>query len=287
MHLKKELAEIKKIEEDIEIKIESIKNEDKEEKHDINKVKVLKNTIYDKTSKVFVYNLKKLIQLEGTQKRLAKKIGVSEDLLSKYKTEEAFPSIETLMYICKIYNLSLDKFLNRTLTAMDIENLENNQGVDEEIFEEKYYAYFLITNIGKEGGIHEGRIEFRNEEVVFKILSMGEVVKSFKGSYIISEKLIFFNLQSGHDGIAYINMIKPNLNKNKYIGGLALMMLPSDANSKPCVQKILISKTRIDREEHKGELKRFLNFPEKGKELGNVKISPWEDEEVYDFISNY
>ncbi|EGT3616585.1 helix-turn-helix transcriptional regulator [Clostridium perfringens] len=285
--MKKELDEIKKIEEDIEIKIESIKNEDKEEKHDINKVKVLKNTIYDKTSKVFVYNLKKLIQLEGTQKRLAKKIGVSEDLLSKYKTEEAFPSIETLMYICKIYNLSLDKFLNRTLTAMDIENLENNQGVDEEIFEEKYYAYFLITNIGKEGGIHEGRIEFRNEEVVFKILSMGEVVKSFKGSYIISEKLIFFNLQSGHDGIAYINMIKPNLNKNKYIGGLALMMLPSDANSKPCVQKILISKTRIDREEHKGELKRFLNFPEKGKELGNVKISPWEDEEVYDFISNY
>lgn len=285
--MKKELDEIKKIEEDIEIKIESIKNQDKEEKHDINKVKVLKNTIYDKTSKVFVYNLKKLIQLEGTQKRLAKKIGVSEDLLSKYKTEEAFPSIETLMYICKIYNLSLDKFLNRTLTAMDIENLENNQGVDEEIFEEKYYAYFLITNIGKEGGIHEGRIEFRNEEVVFKILSMGEVVKSFKGSYIISEKLIFFNLQSGHDGIAYINMIKPNLNKNKYIGGLALMMLPSDANSKPCVQKILISKTRIDREEHKGELKRFLNFPEKGKELGNVKISPWEDEEVYDFISNY
>lgn len=285
--MKKELDEIKKIEEDIEVKIESIKNEDREEKHDINKVKVLKNTIYDKTSKVFVYNLKKLIQLEGTQKRLAKKIGVSEDLLSKYKTEEAFPSIETLMYICKIYNLSLDKFLNRTLTAMDIENLENNQGIDEDIFEEKYYAYFLITNIGKEGGIHEGRIEFRNEEVIFKILSMGEVVKSFKGSYIISEKLIFFNLQSKHDGIAYINMIKPNLNKNKYIGGLALMMLPSDANSKPCVQKILISKTRIDREEHKGELKNFLKFPEKSKELGNIKISQWEDEEVYDFISNY
>lgn len=285
--MKKELDEIKKIEEDIEVKIESIKNEDREEKHDINKVKVLKNTIYDKTSKVFVYNLKKLIQLEGTQKRLAKKIGVSEDLLSKYKSGEAFPSIETLMYICKIYDLSLDKFLNRTLTAMDIDNLENNQGIDEEIFEEIYYAYFLITNIGKEGGIHEGRIEFRNEEVIFKILSMGEVVKSFKGSYIISEKLIFFNLQSGHDGIAYINMIKPNLNKNKYIGGLALMMLPSDANSKPCVQKILISKTRIDREEHKGELKNFLNFPEKSKELGNIKISQWEDEEVYDFISNY
>lgn len=285
--MKKELDEIKKIEEDIEVKIESIKNEVKEEKHYINKVKVLKNTIYDKTSKVFIYNLKKLIQLEGTQKRLAKKIGVSEDLLSKYKTGEAFPSIETLMYICKIYDLSLDKFLNRTLTAMDMDNLENNNVIDEEIFEDNYYAYFLITNIGKEGGIHEGKIEFREEEVIFKILSKGEVVKAFKGNYTVSEKLIFFNLQSGHDGIVYINMIKPNLNKNKYIGGLALMMLPSDANSKPCVQKVLISKTKIDREENKDELKNFLNFPEKSKELGNIKISQWEDEEVYDFISNY
>lgn len=285
--MKRDLEEIKKIEEDIEVKIESIKNEVKEEKHDINKVKVLKNTIYDKASKVFIYNLKKLIQLEGTQKRLAKKIGVSEDLLSKYKSGEAFPAIETLMYICKIYDLSLDKFLNRTLTAMDMDNLENNNGIDEEIFEDNYYTYFLITNIGKEGGIHEGKIEFRGEEVIFKILSKGEVVKSFKGNYTVSEKLIFFNLQSGHDGIAYINMIKPNLNKNKYIGGLALMMLPSDANSKPCVQKVLISKTKIDREENKYELKNFLNFPEKSKELGNIKISQWEDEEVYDFISKY
>lgn len=285
--MKRELEEIKNIEEDIEIKIESLNSEVKENKHDINEVKILKNTIYDKTSKVFVYNLKKLIQIEGTQKRLAKKIGVSEDLLSKYKTGEAFPSIETLMYLCKLYDLSLDKFLNKTLTAMDMENLEGSRPVNEEIFENTYYTYFLITNIGKEGRIHEGKLEFRENEVWFKILSKGEVVKSFKGNYIVSEKLIFFNLKSGHDGIAYINMIKPNLNKNKYIGGLALMILPSDANSKPCVQKVLISKVKIDREESQGELKNFLKFSNKSKENGNIKISQWDDEEVYDFISKY
>lgn len=285
--MKRELEEIKNIEEDIEIKIESLNSKVKENKHDINEVKILKNTIYDKTSKVFVYNLKKLIQIEGTQKRLAKKIGVSEDLLSKYKTGEAFPSIETLMYLCKLYDLSLDKFLNKTLTAMDMENLEGSRPVNEEIFENIYYTYFLITNIGKEGRIHEGKLEFRENEVWFKILSKGEVVKSFKGNYIVSEKLIFFNLKSGHDGIAYINMIKPNLNKNKYIGGLALMILPLDANSKPCVQKVLISKVKIDRDESQGELKNFLKFSNKSKENGNIKISQWDDEEVYDFISKY
>ena len=45
-------------------------------------------------------------------------------------------------------------------------------------------------------------------------------------------------------------MIKPNVNKNKYVGGLAMMMLPSDANSKPCVQKILFSKIKLDRDEY-------------------------------------
>lgn len=52
-------------------------------------------------------------------------------------------------------------------------------------------------------------------------------------------------------------MVKPNVNKNKYVGGIALLMLPSDANSKPCAQKILFSKIRIDRELHYERLKNF------------------------------
>jgi len=69
---------------------------------ELNAVKSIKNNIYEKTLKIFTGNLKKLIQFEGTQKELAKKIGISQDLLSKYKSGEAFPSIETLIYICQV-----------------------------------------------------------------------------------------------------------------------------------------------------------------------------------------
>ena len=280
--MNKELWEFKEIDEKVKNKLNYIKANPVS--NDINEVKALKNDIYEKTSKVFIYNLKKLIQLESTQKNLANKIGISEDLLSKYKSRDAFPSIETLLYICEVYNIGIEKLISIPLTAADIENLENNNEIEFNIFEEKYYVYFLVTNIAKEGSLHEGIVEFKNGNVSFKICSNDKVIKYFTGYYTISDKIIFFNLQSSNDGITYINMIKPNVNKNKYVGGLAMMMLPSDANSKPCVQKILFSKIKLDRELYYTNLKEILNFNVEGVTLGHVKISQWEDEAAYNFI---
>ena len=282
MNLNKELWEFKEIDEKVKNKLNYIKANPVS--NNINEVKSLKNDIYEKTSKVFIYNLKKLIQLESTQKNLANKIGISEDLLSKYKSGDAFPSIETLLYICEVYNIGIEKLISIPLTAANIENLENNNELEFNIFEEKYYVYFLVTNIAKEGSLHEGLIEIKNGNVSFKICSNDKVIKYFTGHYTISDKIIFFNLQSSNDGITYINMIKPNINKNKYVGGLAMMMLPSDANSKPCVQKILFSKIRLDRDLYYNNLKEILSFSVEGTTLGHVKISQWEDEAAYNFI---
>lgn len=282
--MKNELCKIREIDEKIKDRLEYIKSNNDNVMCDINTIKALKNNIYEKTSKIFTYNLKKLIQLEITQKNLAKKIGVSEDLLSKYKSAEAFPSIETLIYICEVYNIGIDKLISTPLTAADMENLENNMDINTEIFEDKYYAYFLVTNIAREGAIHEGIVEFYNDNVVFKILSDGEVVKLFKGNYNAFDKLVFFNLQSSNDGITYINMVKPNVNKNKYVGGIALLMLPSDANSKPCTQKILFSKIRVDRKLHYERLKELLSFSCQETTFGHIKLSSVEDEEAYNFI---
>lgn len=282
--MKNELCKIREIDEKVKNKLEYIKSNNDSMMCDINTIKALKNNIYEKTSKIFIYNLKKLIQLEITQKNLAKKIGVSEDLLSKYKSAEAFPSIETLIYICEVYNISIDKLTSIPLTAADMESLENNMDINTDIFEDKYYVYFLVTNIAREGAIHEGIVEFFNDNVVFKILSNGQVVKLFKGDYNAFDKLIFFNLKSANDGITYINMAKPNVNKNKYVGGIALLMLPSDANSKPCVQKILFSKIRIDRELYYERLKKLLNFSCQETTFEHIKLSSVEDEDAYNFI---
>lgn len=284
MNLNKELCEFKEIDEKVKNKLNYIKANPEIMSNNINEVKALKNDIYEKTSKVFIYNLKKLIHLESTQKNLANKIGISEDLLSKYKSGDAFPSIETLLYICEVYNIGIEKLISSPLTAADIENLENHNELEFNIFEEKYYVYFLVTNIAKEGSLHEGIVEIKNGNVTFKICSNDKVIKYFAGNYTTSDKIIFFNLQSSNDGITYINMIKPNVNKNKYVGGLAMMMLPSDANSKPCVQKILFSKIKLDRDVYYNNLKETLSFSVEGGSLGHVKISQWEDEAAYNFI---
>jgi transcriptional regulator with XRE-family HTH domain len=282
--VKKELNELREIGEKVKGKLEDHKKNPNNELNDINVVKALKNKIYEKTSKTFIYNLKKLIQLEETQKKLAKKIGISEDLLSKYKSGEAFPAIDTLIYICEVYDISINKLICTPLTIVDMESLENNISIEANVFEERYYVYFLVTNIAREGAVHEGFIDISDNNVIFKILSDDRVVKKFTGKYNISDKLIFFNLNSSEDGNAYINMIKPNVNKNKYVGGLAMLMLSSDANSKPCAQKILFSKVRIDREVYYNNLKELLNFYIEGTTFGNIKISPGEDEYAYNFI---
>lgn len=282
--MKKDLYELKEINEKVNSKLDYIKNNHDIMLNNINEVKALKNDIYEKVSKTFIYNLTKLIQLELTQKNLARKICISEDLLSKYKSGGAFPSIETLIYICEVYNITLEKLIAIPLSIGNIQDMENNQETEFNIFEEKYYVYFLVTNIAMEGAIHEGVVDISKDTVIFRILSNGVVVKSFTGNYNILDKLIFFNLQSLNDGTTYINMIKPNINKNKYVGGLAMLMLLSDANSKPCAQKILFSKIRLNRELYYNDLKKLLNFCANGVTLGHVKISQWEDELAYNFI---
>lgn len=283
--MRKDIDELKELDEKIKGQLNHLKcipDSDCE----VNTIKAIKYNIFEKTSKTFIYNLKKLIQLESTQRSLAKKIGLSEDLLSKYKTGEAFPSIETLLYICEVYKISLSKLINTPLSAEDIDNLEYSQAIEFNVFEEMYYAYFLVTNIGKEGAIHEGIIQFSGDDVVFKILYNDKIVKSFLGSHNITDKLIYFNLQSSVDGNAYITMLKPNVNKKKYVGGLAMLMLSSDANSKPCAQKILFSKIRLNRELHYDKLKGLLNFYSQENSFGNMKISQTEDEEAYNFLES-
>lgn len=281
--MKNELVSMKEIDDKIKNELDSLANNLHTE---FNHIKALKNNIYEKTTKVFIYNLKKLIQMEHTQKNLANKIGVSEDLLSKYKSGEAFPSIETLIFISKVYNISMEKLVGMPMSLEDISIIEVERQEEENIFNSQYYVYFLVTNLSREGAIHEGTIEFNNNKVIFKILSKTEVIKCFTGKYNFTDKLIFFNLTSEKDGSAYINIIKPNLNKDKYLGGVGILMLSSDANSKPCAQKILFSRVKLDRELEYDRIRELLSFCAESVTLGHVKINQWEDEKAYSFINN-
>jgi len=284
--LKKDSHDLKELDMKIKNGLNKIKNHPKDEVIDISFVDNVKHNIREKTHKIFIYNLNKLIQLEYTQKNLSKKIGVSEDVLSKYKSGKSFPTLENLIYICNVYNIDLNKFFTTPLTSLDLENIEDNENTNCTMFEEKYYVYFFVTNMPRGLTIHEGIIEILSNNVVFKIHSDNTVIKHFSGDYSISDKLVSFNLHSAEDGNAHISMIKPNINKNKYVGGLSMLSLASDANSKPCCQKILFSKTQIDRTANYANLKELLSFYVEDNSFGNIKISQAEDETAYNFIQN-
>lgn len=70
-NLNKDLYEFKEIDEKIKNKLNYIKADSDIIYNNVNEVKALKNDIYEKTSKVFTYNLRKLIQLESTQKKVS------------------------------------------------------------------------------------------------------------------------------------------------------------------------------------------------------------------------
>ena len=57
MNLNKELYEFKEIDEKVKNKLNYIKANPEIMSNNINEVKALKNDIYEKTSKVFIYNL--------------------------------------------------------------------------------------------------------------------------------------------------------------------------------------------------------------------------------------
>lgn len=283
--MKQELEKIRELDEILQEFENRLELRDTE---DMNTIKIYKNHIYDRSCRIFSYNLKRLILIEGTQKKLARRIGISEDLLSKYKSTETFPSIETLLFICKVYGIELNQLIDRPLSAEELDRIENGLAtMAENIFETCYYVYFFVTNAGREGAIHEGMVEIGGNTALFKILTTRDyILKEYKGRYNISGKLIHFQLENSRDGSACVSMMKPNLSRSKYTGGLALLMLPSDANSKPCAQKILFSDVRIDREKFNEELKGLLSIRGNSGELtGNVKITAAEDEYAYGFVN--
>lgn len=302
--LSKELEEIsllnKKIDTDIgELEIHNDNFQINNEVDQFDRIKEIKNCIHQKTLSVLTYNLKKLIQLETTQKNLARKIGVSEDLLSKYKGGNSLPPIDTLLYICKIYNLDFNRFISFPFDSSDLDHIESTINMQTsalnltKLFEKKYFLYFYVTNTEREGAIHEGLLQIISKNhVQFKILAHKlqkgpeMIIKQFEGSYYATSKLIFFDLSNANDGNAHITMMHPNLNMSRYKGGIALLTLPSDANSKPCSQKVLISKQQINRERDYVALCEILNFNVEGSSFGNIKISHEDNEKAYKFIKS-
>ena len=57
------------------------------------------------------------------QVNLATKIGVAQETISAYESGKSFPSIDTLLKLCDIFNVSSDFLLDRTSVETPVDKL--------------------------------------------------------------------------------------------------------------------------------------------------------------------
>ena len=72
-------------------------------------------------------NLKKIRKDNNlSQEQLAEKLGVSRQSVSKWENGEAYPEMDKVLNICKLYNYNIDELLNENVTSVKEEKEAKN-----------------------------------------------------------------------------------------------------------------------------------------------------------------
>ena len=94
----------------------------------------------------------KIIQLRKqnnfSQSDLAKKIGASRTIVGNYERNSNTPSIEMIVKIAKVFNVSVDYLIGEgKLSSYDKEVLKRMEDIEELDQETKKNLFFLIDNV--------------------------------------------------------------------------------------------------------------------------------------------
>ena len=104
----------------------------------------------------FGENLKKLRKSKKmSQEKLAEKIGVSRQSVSKWETGEAYPEMNNILILCKIFNCNINDLVNKSLN--DIDSLDEEIKMNVVKFKKEKQkkmkgiskAVYIIARIGK------------------------------------------------------------------------------------------------------------------------------------------
>ena len=68
----------------------------------------------------FSENLKRIRKENNlSQEQLAEKVGVSRQAVSKWESGAAYPEMDKVLLICKIFNYNIDELLNENVKEVD------------------------------------------------------------------------------------------------------------------------------------------------------------------------
>ena len=90
-------------------------------------------------------NLRKMKNL--SQEKLAEKIGVSRQSISKWECGEAYPEMDNILILCDIFNCKLTEIVHKDMT--DIDSLGEEVKEKQEKVKGLSKAIYFIARIGK------------------------------------------------------------------------------------------------------------------------------------------
>jgi transcriptional regulator with XRE-family HTH domain len=87
-------------------------------------------------------------QLHLSQDELAKKVDVSRTIIGNYERNTNTPSIEILLKIAKVFNVSVDYLIGESeLSSFDKELLKRIEDIEKLDADTKQHLFFLIDNV--------------------------------------------------------------------------------------------------------------------------------------------
>lgn len=87
-------------------------------------------------------------QQQLSQEELAKRVDVSRTIIGNYERNTNSPSIEILLKIAKVFNVSVDYLIGESnLSSFDKEALKRIEDIEKLDADTKQHLFFLIDNV--------------------------------------------------------------------------------------------------------------------------------------------
>ena len=94
-------------------------------------------------------NLKRIRKENNlSQEQLADKLGVSRQSVSKWESGIAYPEMDKVLQICKMFNLNIDELLNQNLKQVEV-NKQSKSNINKFFFFLYLFSSFTSLFVSK------------------------------------------------------------------------------------------------------------------------------------------